>query len=496
MFIKKIKRRQDIMKILLVNPQIPTTFWSFHNALKFISKKSSEPPLGLLTVAALLPDNWQKKLVDMNVESLEDRELLWADYVLLTGMHVQKKSFMEVVRRCHNLAIPVIAGGSMCTMEPGEFTEVDHLILNEAEITLPLFLADLQKGQAKKIYTSDQFPDLSETPAPMWQLLDMKKYASMSMQYSRGCPYNCDFCSITLLNGRKPRTKDKAQFLNEIESLYHTGWRGRVFIVDDNFIGNKKKLKVEILPALISWSEQRAYPFNFMTEVSINLADDDELLDLMVRAGFDAAFVGIETPNTDSLKECGKTHNQKKLQNKGLVVSGGFIVGFDHDPENIFDQQISFIQDSGIVTAMVGLLNAPPGTQLFKRLNSENRILREFTGDNMDGSINFIPKMNYQKLMDGYHEILAHIYSPEQYYKRIKKFLKEYRLPVKVNFSISLNQINALFKSFWVLGILEKGRLYYWKLLIYSLLRYPEKFAIAVTMAIYGVHFRRVIQLT
>jgi radical SAM superfamily enzyme YgiQ (UPF0313 family) len=492
------------MKILLVNPQIPTTFWSFHNALKFISKKSSEPPLGLLTVAAMLPEHWHKKLIDLNVEPLDDDQLLWADYVFLTGMHVQKASFMDVLQRCHNLAIPVIAGGPMCTMEPDAFSDVDHLILNEAEITLPSFLEDLQLGKAKRVYSSDQFPDLAQTPAPMWQLLNMKKYASMSMQYSRGCPYNCDFCSITLLNGHRPRTKDTAQFLNEIESLYQTGWRGRVFIVDDNFIGNKKKLKSDILPELIQWSEQHDYPFAFMTEVSINLADDDELLRLMVRAGFDAAFVGIETPNTDSLEECGKTHNQnrdmlasvRKLQNNGLIVSGGFIVGFDNDPENIFEQQVSFIQNSGIVTAMVGLLNAPPGTKLFKRLKTENRILREFSGDNMDGSINFIPQMNYHKLLTGYREILQRIYAPEQYYKRILKFLKEYRLPIKSSFSISVDHIKALIKSFWVIGVLEKGRFYYWKLLIYSLLRYPQKFALAVTMAIYGVHFRRVIQST
>jgi radical SAM superfamily enzyme YgiQ (UPF0313 family) len=492
------------MKILLVNPQIPTTFWSFHNALKFISKKSSEPPLGLLTVAAMLPDEWEKKLLDMNVDVLRDEQLNWADYVFLTGMHIQKKSFREVVARCKSLSIPVIAGGPMCTMEPEEFTDIDHLILNEAESTMAGFLEDLSRGQAQKIYMSDQFPDLSQTPVPMWQLLNMNKYASMSVQYSRGCPYNCEFCSITLLNGHRPRTKDADQFIAEMESLYQTGWRGRVFVVDDNFIGNKKKLKQQLLPALITWSEQRTHPFAFITEVSINLADDDELLDLMVRAGFDAAFIGIETPNSESLEECGKKHNQnrdmlasvRKLQRKGIVVSGGFIVGFDHDPETIFDQQVSFIQKSGIVTAMVGLLNAPPGTRLFHRLKSENRILQAFSGDNMDGSINFIPRMNYHKLLSGYREVLERIYAPRQYYKRILNFLKEYRLPVKMHSAVSLDQIKALIRSLWFLGIIEKGRYHYWKLLIYSLLRYPEKFSLAVTMAIYGFHFRRVIRLT
>jgi radical SAM superfamily enzyme YgiQ (UPF0313 family) len=490
------------MKILLVNPEIPSTFWSFRHALKFIEKKSSEPPLGLLTVAAILPEDWEKRLIDMNVEKLSDTDLQWADYVFITGMHIQRDSFLNVVSRCKDLQKKVVAGGPMCTMEKEQFTHIDYLILNEAEITLPLWLEDLEKGQTKKIYESPLFPDIKKTPKPLWDLLDVNKYASMSMQYSRGCPFNCEFCSITLLNGHKPRTKSTEQFLDELTSLYDFGWRGRIFVVDDNFIGNKRKLKKDLLPALINWSEKMGYPFNFMTETSINLADDEELLKLMVKAGFDSAFIGIESPNLPSLQECGKSQNQnrdliksvKKLQNSGLVISGGFIVGFDNDPKNIFEQQIEFIQKSGIVTAMVGLLNAQPGTRLFDRLKSENRIEKGFMGDNMDGSINFIPKMNYKQLMKGYKKILNTIYSHKEYYKRIETFLKAYQIPGKSAVKITFQQLKALFRSFWVLGILEHGRRFFWRFIILSIIRYPKKFQIAITMAIYGFHFRRVVE--
>jgi radical SAM superfamily enzyme YgiQ (UPF0313 family) len=490
------------MKILLINPETPTTFWSFHHALRFIAKKSSEPPLGLLTVAALLPEQWDLHLVDMNVQPLADADLKWADYVFLTGMHIQKKSFIDVVKRCHQNGIPVVAGGPMVTMEADAFPDIEHLILNEAEITLPRFLSDLAAGQPKRIYTTKDFPELSDTPVPKWDLLQMRYYASMSIQYSRGCPYHCDFCSITLLNGKKPRTKPTRNFLAELDALFDRGWRGRVFIVDDNFIGNKKQLKSELLPSLFQWSKDHAYPFNYMTEVSINLADDHYLTDLMVRAGFDATFVGIETTNTASLQECGKTQNQnrdlvasvKSLQKRGLIVSGGFIVGFDEDPQTIFEQQISFIQKSGIVTAMVGLLNAQPGTRLFKRLKAENRILDNFSGDNMDGSINFVPKMSAQYLRAGYRKILENIYSTRAYYQRIKTFLAEYQIPAKKKLSLSVSQLKALALSMWVLGVLEKGRRQFWKFFVFSLLKHPRKFDIAMTMAVYGFHFRRVVQ--
>lgn len=490
------------MKILLVYPETPATFWSFRNALKFIKKMSSEPPLGLLTVAAMLPEQWEKKLVDMNVSPLNDEQLIWADFVFISGMNIHLRSFKSIVRHCNALGVKVVAGGPLCTTEYSEIQGVDHFVLNEAEVTLPLFLADLKNGCAKPVYSSSIFPEILSTPIPLWDLLEQKKYASMSVQYSRGCPYDCEFCSITTLNGHRPRTKGKVQFLKEMDALYHHGWRGAVFVVDDNFIGNKGQLKTELLPALAAWSKERDYPFKFTTEVSINLADDDELVELMVAAGFDHTFIGIETPNDESLRECGKTQNQKrdlvssvrKLQHRGLVVSGGFIVGFDHDPPNIFEQQIQFIQKSGIVTAMVGLLNAPSGTRLFRRLKAENRLVKIMSGDNMDGSMNFIPRMNSQKLKDGYKHILQTIYSQKEYYERVKVLIQEYRIPIKKPVKMNWRDIHALVCSIWQLGIREKGKRFYWKLFFFGLFRHPRKFHLAITLAIYGFHFRRIVE--
>jgi len=331
----------------------------------------------------------------------------------------------------------------------------------------------------------------------------MKNYSSMNIQYSRGCPFNCEFCDIIILNGHKPRTKGKDQLLGELEALYNQGWRSGVFIVDDNFIGNKRKLKAEILPALIEWMEKKKYPFTFFTEASINLADDEELMELMVKAGFNTVFVGIESPSEESLAECNKLPNKnrdliaavKNIQNHGLEVQGGFIVGFDSDPISIFKSQINFIQKSGIVTAMVGLLNAPRGTRLYQRLKKENRLLRGFTGDNTDCSLNFIPKMNYETLINGYKHILNTIYSPKQFYERVRTFLTEYK-PQKRNRvpRLQFYHIRGLIKSMWLLGIREKGRIYYWKLFISTLFRRPRLFPITISLAVYGFHFRKVVE--
>jgi radical SAM superfamily enzyme YgiQ (UPF0313 family) len=484
----------------MVYPETPSTFWSFKDALKFVSKKAAEPPLGLITVAAMLPKEWEKKLIDLNVAHLEDKQILWADYVFLSGMNIQIKSFREVIRRCNTLGVKIVAGGPLATTQHEDFIGVDHFVLNEAEATLTPFLEDLAKGKLKHIYSSEEFPDVTISPTPLWELLDMKKYASMGMQYSRGCPYDCEFCSITMLNGRKPRTKSVHQFLTELDTLYQLGWREPVSIVDDNFIGNKKKLKSEILPAVIEWSKKHKYPFKFITEVSINLSDDEELMNMMIDAGFNSIFIGIETPNSESLEECGKSVNLrrnlelsiKKLQKMGFIVSAGFIVGFDSDHPKVFDEQINFIQKTGIVTAMVGLLNAPIGTKLFKRLNEEKRMLTNFTGNNMDGSINFVPKMNYAELMAGYTNIIKTIYSQKDYYHRLKKFLHHYELPAWNSNKLSFREVKAFLRSLWLLGLLEKGKKYYWKIFAYSLFKFPQKFPVALTMAVYGYHFRRV----
>lgn len=492
------------MKILMVYPSYPDTFWSFRHALKFVAKKASFPPLGLLTVAAMLPAEWEKKLVDMNVESLTDRDIKWADYVFLSAMVVQQDSVREVIARAKELGTKVVAGGPLFTTGYQEFAGVDHFVLDEGEVTLPRFLADLAAGRPQPIYTSPERPDITKTPIPQWSLLSkMKKYSSLAIQYSRGCPFNCEFCDIIILNGREPRTKDRPQMLAELDAMYRRGWRGGVFIVDDNFIGNKKKTKTEILPALVDWSKKHGYPFAFSTEASINLADDEELMRLMVGAGFNTVFIGIETPHEASLVECGKAQNQnrdlvasvKTIQNHGLEVQGGFIVGFDNDPVSIFKSQISFIQKSGIVTAMVGLLSALPETRLYQRLKKENRLVKGATGDNTDCSLNFIPRMNRETLINGYRNILDTIYSPKQFYQRVRTFLKEYKPQPRGGMPrLEFQHVRAFFRSMWILGVKEKERFYYWRLFIISLFKHPRTFPLFISFAIYGYHFRKVVE--
>ena len=497
------------MKALLVYPKHPDTFWSFKHALRFISKKALHPPLGLLTVAEMLPEEWEKRLVDMNVAMLTDKDLEWADYVLISAMLVQKESTKEIITRCNKLGVKTVAGGPLFTAEYEGFEGVDHLVLNEAEITLPLFLADLEKGNAKHRYTSHEFPDIERTPVPLWELVNMKKYVSMTIQYSRGCPFNCEFCDITTLYGHKSRTKGKAQILGELETLHSRGWRGNVFFVDDNFIGNRKKLKSDVLPAIIDWMKRRKYPFNFSTEASIDLSDDDELMQMMFKAGFDGVFVGIETPDEESLAECNKSQNRnrdlvacvKKIQKFGLEVHGGFIVGFDSDPPSIFKRQIEFIQKSRIITAMVGLLNAPRGSKLYKRIEKEGRLLKDISGDNTDFSTNIIPKMGNEKLVKGYKSIIGGIYSPRPYYERVKEFLREYKPLEKRVFHLHFGYlryhfgyVGAFSKSIWSLGIIDKERIYYWKLFFWSLFRRPKLLPMAIGYTIYGFHFRKVFE--
>lgn len=491
---------REVLKILLVYPRYPDTFWSFRHAVKFLSRKVLSPPLGLLTVAALLPKTWRKRLVDLNADVLRDEDIEWADYVFLSAMEVQQRSVIEIVDQVKARGKKIVAGGPLFTMVPERFQQIDHLILHEAEATLPLFVEDLRKREEKPIYTSTQWPDITSSPIPEWSLIDIWKYGMMAVQSCRGCPFDCDFCDVGLLHGKKPRTKTKSQVLGELEALYQRGWRGAVFFVDDNFIVRPERLKGEILPALINWNERKGYPFSFSTQASIGLAEDDHLMELLVKAGFDSVFVGIETPEEKSLYECHKLTNKsrdlmeavKKMQRFGLEVSGGFIVGFDSDPPDIFEKQINFIQQSGVVTAMVGLLNAPRGTGLYERLRKEGRLLADFTGDNTDFSINFIPTMDLQQLLGGYKYLVTFIYSPYHFYKRLVTFLTNYSRTKQGRSPIHLDYIKAFLHSIWTIGVLGEGRFYYWKTLLWTVLRRPQFLAIYVRLAIYGYHFRKV----
>jgi radical SAM superfamily enzyme YgiQ (UPF0313 family) len=482
------------MNILLIYPEFPDTFWSFKHALEFVGKRAVLPPLGLLTIASMLPPEWSQRLVDTNVRSLTKKDLAWADCAFVSAMVVQRESTRRVIARCKEAGLRIVAGGPLFQIEHEKFEAVDHFILNEAELTLPAFLKDLAQGNPERIYSSAEHADLRQTPRPLWELLDLRRYASMSIQFSRGCPFNCDFCNVTALLGHRVRAKTSQQVLAELDSLYAQGWRDEVFFVDDNFIGNKQFLKNDLLPALMEWRKDKT-GILFFTEASINLADDQPLMEMMVEAGFIRVFVGIE----DCLAECSKIQNRnrnlvedvKRIQRAGLQVLGGFIVGFDHDRPSIFQRQIDFIQNSGIATAMVGLLQAPPGTRLFERMKKEGRLRGDSSGDNVDGTTNIIPAMSLDVLREGYKGILQHIYSPEHYYRRIKTFLREYQ-PPRVRGRIRFSHILALLRSFYRLGLVGQERLHYWKLLLWTQFRRPRLIPEAVVLAICGYHFRKV----
>lgn len=489
-------------KILLVYPKTPDTFWSFKHAIRFISKKALHPPLGLITVAAMLPDKWEKKLIDLNIEQLKDKHLEWADYVFISAMEIQKKSVSEIINKCKKMNVKIVVGGPLFTASYSEYINcADHIFLNEAENTMQDFLYDLKNERTKQIYKAQCFPDIENSPLPLFELLNFKRYASMNIQYSRGCPFACEFCNITTLFGRKVRTKNKTQTLAELEKLYKLGWKGDIFIVDDNFIGNKEKLKTNILPHIIKWANYNNKPFSFSTEASINLARDKDLMKMMVQAGFTSVFVGIETPDEESLAECNKLQNKNinlekainKIQQAGLEVTGGFIVGFDNDKESIFQKQVKFIRNAKIVVAMVGLLNAPRGTPLYTRLLKENRLLKDITGSNTDFTINFIPKMEPAKLINGYKKIIHELYAAEHYYKRVKNFLQAHKNKLcKGTPKIKWCYIKAFLKTLFVLGVKDKDRKYYWKLFFWALFKQPRSFPEAIIYAAYGYHFRKV----
>lgn len=402
------------MNILMIYPRYPDTYWSFRHALKFISKKAVNPPLGLLTVSAMLPVNWSKKIV---------------------------------------------AGGPLFSEEPEQFPHVDYLILNEAELTLPDFLKDLKNGNPKQIYQSDDYADIKESPLPDYSLVQISKYNTMNIQMTRGCPFNCDFCDITALLGHKVRIKTARQILDELNAIYRTGWRGNVFFVDDN-----------------------------------------ELMKLMAQAGFSSVFIGIETTELASLQECGKNqninrdmvHSVRKIQDYGIAVNGGFILGFDNDTASVFQNQIDFIKESGIISAMVGLLNAPRKTRLYKRLMKEGRITRESTGDNTDFTLNFIPKMDKSLLLDGYSKVINGIYGGKEYYDRIRKHLERFKPNSIIKRKISLTMIIAFFRSHFSLGIVDSFRRDYWSLISWTIFNRSELLSLAVTYSVYGFHFRKI----
>lgn len=485
------------MNVLLVNPEFPVTYWSFKHALAIEGKRAAFPPLGLLTIAAMLPETWEKRLVDLNIEKLDEKDLKWADIVFSSAMIVQKDSLDQIVEKCLDLGKRIVVGGPYVSTTLDDL-HADHIFIGEAEETLPQFINDLAGGDTKRVYRAEERPALKSTPAPDFSLAKIDQYAAMSVQYSRGCPFNCEFCDIIEIYGRVPRTKTNEQMLAELDALKLAGWRGLVFIVDDNFIGNKKNVR-KFLPDLIQWSERENKPFSFITEASVNLAEDDNLLEMMRSASFHRVFLGIETPVEASLKEAQKPQNTRrdllesvrKIQSYGIEVMAGFIVGFDNDPKDIFERQIEFIHESGIPLAMVGLLNALPDTQLWRRLKKEGRLLQKSSGNNTDTSLNFVPKMDAARLIEGYRKILATIYCPKEYYHRALDYLRSVQHSTgEVRYDSLLNEAVIFFRLILKLGVFDRERREFWRYFRRVFSEHRNSFAHAMVLAAMGYHFR------
>ncbi len=489
------------MRVLLIYPEYENTFWNVKRVLRVVGKKAAYPPLGLLTVAAMLPDDWDLKLIDMNCEALEEEHIKRADYVMISSIVGQKQSTIKVVDKIQKMGKIVIAGGSLFTTAWEEFSNIDTIVLGETEKIISDLIKDMEDQDLKKIYSADSFPSIEKAPIPAWDLINLSYYNSICIQVSRGCPYDCEFCDVVQLNGRKPRIKKKEQVIAELDSVYKLGWRAGVFFVDDNFIGNKAELKKELLPAIIQWQKERQYPFTLSTQASINLSDDPDLMKLMTDAGFATVFIGIETPDPDGLAECGKYHNTnrdllesvKKIQNMGFEVNAGFILGFDSDKDTIFQNQIDFIQKSGIVAAMVGLLNVSPKSRLHDRLKKANRLIDNKNSKSKTSELtelNFIPKMNSNTLINGYENVLSTIYSPRFYFARIKTFLREYKPKRMKSPKVRFYHIRGLLSSIWFLGIKENGRRYYWNLIFWSIFKKPGLLPYAVGLPLGLLHFK------
>ncbi|HOP63465.1 MAG TPA: DUF4070 domain-containing protein [Spirochaetota bacterium] len=500
---KNVERVLVKKNILMVYPEYPSTFWSLDHTLKIVNKKSLMPPLGLMTVASMLPLDYEIRLVDMNVTRLRDKDILWADMVFISAMIVQKDSFADVIKSCIRLNRPVTAGGPYPTASYKLIKGVDHFILGEAENVIQQFIYDFENDTPGRIYKSEVRPDIKLTPVARYDLINVSDYGSMPIQFSRGCPFSCEFCDIIELFGRVPRLKTVLQFIRELDSIYETGFRGLINVVDDNFIGHKSEA-LKLLKAISEWQKERDYPFTFVTEASMNLAVENEILDLMVECVFTRVFVGIETPDKDTLISANKNQNVKQdilesvkiIQSKGIEVIAGFIIGFDTDTEDIFDRQIEFIQQAGIPVAMVGLMLALPGTQLYRRLEKEGRLLYETGGNNTNIlELNFIPIMDSEKIIEGYKRVLATIFSPEKYFERSLTLIRRIPDSVYKKRSLRVDDIRAFLKSFIILSFSRYGFRYI-RFLIKAWKINPRNFSLAVILSVNGYHFFKITRAT
>ena len=468
-----------VLNVLLVYPEFPKTYWSFDRALELLGRKVLLPPLGLITVAALLPEDWNLGLVDCNIRPVTEEEWAWADLVIASAMLVQKRDLHQQIVRAKSHHLPVAVGGPFVSSTPDapELEQADFLILDEGEITIPLFLDALTRGQASGRFSAQgEKPDMCHSPVPRFDLLERQAYSLMAIQFSRGCPFQCEFCDIIVLYGRKPRTKKPAQVLHELQVLLDLGWRNEVFLVDDNFIGNKRNVKL-LLPELQQWQKQNGYPFSFTTEASVDLADDEDLMQAMARCGFRRVFLGIETPDQESLLVTQKLQNTRaplaqavdRITSHGLQVMAGFILGFDGEQPGAGERIAAFVNQTGIPLAMVGILQALPNTALWHRLAKEGRLLKN--QDNFDvGTIthllNFVPTRPIADLAAELVQVFSDLYEPIPYLERVYRYsckLSIGRSPQLRRWNQSSSIVLGVLILCWRQGVVRETRWIFWK---------------------------------
>jgi hypothetical protein len=495
------------MRCLLVYPEFQSaSFWNYREACRIKGARYPAAPLGLLTVAALLPREWDLKLVDRNVEELDERLFDWADLVMVGGMIAQQTDHLALIQKARARGKRVVSGGPDATNSPHLYEAADHLLLGEAECTMPLFLADLAAGQAGPLYRSAERADLTRSPVPRWDLVDVDRYAYLGLQWSRGCPFNCEFCDIIELFGRVPRLKQPGQVLGELDNLYRLGWRGAVDIVDDNFIGNQREV-AKLLGAITHWQEEHGWPFEFGTEVSLNLADRPELLELMRQAGFRVVFTGIETPDEAALVKMRKLQNTRrdirasvsKLHASGMMVMAGYILGVDGEGPDAADRIIELIDASAVPVDMVGLLFALPSTQLARRLAAENRLPDDFAvmrtgmgGDQCSEGLNFTTARPKNQILRDYVRILRSIYSPAAYFDRVLRMalaLGHGGRKLSLGTRGQIKDVVTFFRMIWNIGLRRRWGWRWWRLLAQVLWKNPRSVRYALWMAALYLHF-------
>jgi radical SAM superfamily enzyme YgiQ (UPF0313 family) len=490
------------VKVLMVWPSFPPSFWGFEGVLQMIPERAMTPPLGLITVAALCPATWQIRLIDHAFQELRDEDLKWADLVMVSAMHAQRADALTVLRRSRDLGRRTFVGGPWASTDPDAALRVaDHVMVGEAEEAFPGIAAALENGTAHALYRIVDKPDMTRSPVPRFDLLQRDKYTSMPIQFSRGCPFQCEFCDIITIYGRRPRAKTPTQVIRELDVLRTLGWRNEVFIVDDNFIGNHAQA-LQLSRELIEWQKLHQQPFSFYTEASIDLASRPELMDAMVEANFMYVFIGIETPSADALKESRKFQNLRKnnveqvriIQEKGLWVLAGFIVGFDSDDETIFARQLDFIDQTAIAWAMAGILMAPPTTALFDRMKREGRLIEDSPSTMQFGLPNFRTVLPLPILLRGLCTLLEGLYRPDAFFERAYNSLKVWqpRATQKPPYLGMYYNVRVLSASIWQQGICSNYRLSYWRFLYRmasSFWRSPAKIWLGFTVLLSAHHF-------